>query len=88
MATSPRKGPKKSARTGSTKQRKSVKASTKGENRDEIPDESTQETKKQLKVRKPTSRKSIKVVDFGESDTQGAIPVTISELLHMLIPDT
>jgi len=78
MATSPRKSstPKKSIRTGSAKPRKSVKLSTKCGNRDETPDKSTQEAQEQLKVKKPTSRKSVKVMDFGEKETRGAMPVT------------
>ena len=89
IATSPRKSPtpKKSIKAGSTKPRKSVRASTKGENRHETPHESTQETERQLKVKKPTSRKLIKVVDFGEKGTQGMMHVMAFQTL-VLIPDT
>lgn len=73
MATSPRKSQTpRPAASGSTKQRKSIKSSTKRLSGGEIADDSTQGTEKRTKPRKSTSRKSIKGADSGEEITQGA----------------
>lgn len=72
-ATSPRRSPspRKPITVGSTKPRKSVKTSTKGKSNDEATGERTQEAEKQGKPKRSVSRKSIKVADTGEKETQG-----------------
>ena len=88
MATSPRKSPspKKSVRSGSNRPRKSVKTSLNAASRNETPDKSTRETEKQTKTKKPTGRKSIKVVDSSEKLTQSTIPITTSQVFVCAYP--
>lgn len=77
MATSPKKNPTPK-RSMPTKQRKSVKISTKGNYSDGTVGDSMQETVKRTKLRKQTSRKSIKATDLREKEVdQGAGATTI-----------
>lgn len=79
LATSPKKSPTRSMsmKPESTKRGKSVKRSTKSNGGNGIVGDSTQETEKQTKSRKPASRKTTKAVDPNEKEvTQGADSTT------------
>lgn len=84
MATSPRKSPtpRRSVAPDPKKRGKPVKKSTR--DNDEVVDDSTRESEKPTKLKKPTVRKSIRATDTSEEKAQGAGPaVTYLEFGHL-----